>query len=104
MEKFVLNDRVAQHLRAEIVMVGQGHAKTKLKIREDFLNGLDVAHGGIIFTLVTMLLPWRQTIRKNQAWPSMPTSILSNPPCWGMRSQPRSKKSPAAGGWARTRV
>ena len=51
MEKFNLNDRFARHLHAEILEVGEGHAKAKLKIRQEFLNGLDVVHGGVIFSL-----------------------------------------------------
>ena len=47
----MLNDKFAQHLGAEIVEAAKGHAKTKLIIRQDFLNGLDVAHGGVIFSL-----------------------------------------------------
>ncbi|MBF0570314.1 MAG: hotdog fold thioesterase [Candidatus Omnitrophica bacterium] len=52
MENFALKDRFAKHLHAEIVEVVNGRAKAKLKIREDYLNGLDTAHGGVIFSLV----------------------------------------------------
>ncbi|MBF0503665.1 MAG: hotdog fold thioesterase [Candidatus Omnitrophica bacterium] len=52
MESNVLNDKFAKHLGAQIVEVAAGYAKTKLVIQSDFLNGLDVAHGGVIFSLV----------------------------------------------------
>ncbi len=52
MESNVLKDQFAKHIQAEIVEVGKGAAKARLKIRENCLNGLNVAHGGVIFSLV----------------------------------------------------
>jgi len=51
MDSNVLKDKFAKHLGAQIVEVSKGYAKTKLVIQQDFLNGLDVAHGGLIFSL-----------------------------------------------------
>lgn len=48
----MLNDKFAKHLGMQIVEVAKGYAKTKLTIQQDFLNGLDLAHGGVIFSLV----------------------------------------------------
>ncbi|MBF0386099.1 MAG: hotdog fold thioesterase [Candidatus Omnitrophica bacterium] len=50
-ENFALKDKLAKHLGAEIVEVKSGYAKVKLKIQPHFLNGIDIVHGGIIFTL-----------------------------------------------------
>ncbi len=50
-EDIVLNDKFAKHLGMQIVEVAKGYAKTKLTIQQDFLNGLDFAHGGVIFSL-----------------------------------------------------
>jgi acyl-CoA thioesterase len=47
----MLNDKFARHLGMQIVEVSKGYAKTKLTIQQDFLNGLDFAHGGAIFSL-----------------------------------------------------
>ena len=47
----MLKDKFAKHLGMQIVEVAKGYAKTKLTMQQDFLNGLDVAHGGVIFSL-----------------------------------------------------
>ena len=52
MESSALKDKFARHLQAEIVKVEPEYAKTKLKIREELLNGLGFAHGGAIFSLI----------------------------------------------------
>lgn len=48
----VLNDKFARYLNAKIVERRRGYAKTQLVIRPEHLNGLDIAHGGAIFSLV----------------------------------------------------
>jgi len=50
-ENIMLNDKFAKHMGMQIVEVGKGYAKTKLTIRPEFLNGMDIAHGGVIFSL-----------------------------------------------------
>lgn len=45
------NDKLAKHLGAEIIEVKDAYAKVKLKITENFLNGVDLAHGGVMFSL-----------------------------------------------------
>jgi acyl-CoA thioesterase len=52
MDSNVLKDKFARHLGMQIVEASKGYAKTKLTIKQDFLNGLDLAHGGVIFSLV----------------------------------------------------
>jgi acyl-CoA thioesterase len=52
MDSLALKDKFAKHLGAQIVKVSKGYAKTSLVIQQDFLNGLDFAHGGVIFSLV----------------------------------------------------
>ena len=47
-----LKDKFAKHLGAQIIECSRGYAKTRIVIQKDFLNGLDVAHGGVIFTLI----------------------------------------------------
>ena len=50
-EFFQTNDRLARHLGIEILEVGKGWAKTRMDIKPHHLNGVDMVHGGTIFTL-----------------------------------------------------
>jgi acyl-CoA thioesterase len=52
MENNVLKDKFAKHLGFQTLEVAKGYAKAKVTIQQDFLNGLDVAHGGVIFSLI----------------------------------------------------
>lgn len=44
-------DRAAQLLGIRIVDIGPGHARAHMKVRPDMVNGHDICHGGLIFTL-----------------------------------------------------
>lgn len=44
-------DRASQGLGMEIVDVGVGRATLRMTIRDDMVNGLDIGHGGLVFTL-----------------------------------------------------
>ncbi|MBI4756472.1 MAG: hydroxyphenylacetyl-CoA thioesterase PaaI [Betaproteobacteria bacterium] len=44
-------DRAAQLLGIRIVDVGPGRARAQMKVRPDMVNGHDICHGGLIFTL-----------------------------------------------------
>jgi acyl-CoA thioesterase len=48
---FESKDRLAKLLGFEIVEVGEGYAEVKVEIREDHLNGAEVIHGGLLFSL-----------------------------------------------------
>lgn len=45
------NDRVARLLGMSIDHATDGAASVSMTVREEMLNGLDVCHGGILFTL-----------------------------------------------------
>jgi acyl-CoA thioesterase len=45
------NDRASEALGMEIVEVGHGRAVVQMVVRPDMVNGLDVCHGGLIFSL-----------------------------------------------------
>jgi len=45
------NDRAAKALGIEILAVRPGGAVLRMAVREDMLNGHDIAHGGLITTL-----------------------------------------------------
>lgn len=44
-------DRAAALLGYEVTEIGPGHAVVTMTVRDDMVNGLDVCHGGLIFTL-----------------------------------------------------
>jgi len=51
---FFKNDRFAQHSGIELLEIGEGRAKAKMTIKDCHLNGVDVVHGGAIFTLADL--------------------------------------------------
>ncbi|MGI9420352.1 MAG: hydroxyphenylacetyl-CoA thioesterase PaaI [Geminicoccaceae bacterium] len=44
-------DRASQALGMIVESVASGHARLRMAVREDMLNGHDTCHGGLIFTL-----------------------------------------------------
>jgi acyl-CoA thioesterase len=50
-QRMMERDRVAAGLGIELVDHGEGRAVTRMLVRPDMLNGYDVAHGGVLFTL-----------------------------------------------------
>jgi acyl-CoA thioesterase len=49
-------DRFAKLLGIELLDVSNGAAKSKMEIRDEHLNGVDIAQGGVIFTLADFTL------------------------------------------------
>ncbi|HZZ13352.1 MAG TPA: hydroxyphenylacetyl-CoA thioesterase PaaI [Paraburkholderia sp.] len=45
------NDACSKALGIEVVAVRPGYACLRMAVRDDFLNGHDICHGGLIFTL-----------------------------------------------------
>jgi acyl-CoA thioesterase len=52
---FFKNDRFAQHSGIELLEIAPGRAKARMKIEDHHLNGVDVVHGGAIFTLADLV-------------------------------------------------
>lgn len=50
-EAMEANDRVFHALGMREIEVGPGHAVLEMTVREDMLNGHDICHGGMIFSL-----------------------------------------------------
>ncbi len=50
-ETMYTNDRASRALGIEVVEVSVGRAEMAMTVREDMVNGHDVCHGGLIFTL-----------------------------------------------------
>lgn len=51
LREFFKRDRLAAALGIELVEVGQGSATARMTIRDDHFNGVDIVHGGALFTL-----------------------------------------------------
>lgn len=47
-------DRFAKLLGIEIVSAGEGNAVTRLVIRDEHLNAMEMVHGGVIFSLADL--------------------------------------------------
>ena len=53
-KEFFKNDRFAEHCGIELVEVGEGRAKTRMKIEDPHLKGVNEVHGGAIFSLADL--------------------------------------------------
>ncbi|MBW2575407.1 MAG: PaaI family thioesterase [Deltaproteobacteria bacterium] len=51
---FFKNDQFAEHVGIELLEVSEGRAKAKMEIKEHHLNGINIAHGGAIFSLADL--------------------------------------------------
>ena len=51
---FFKNDRFAQHSGIQLLEIAPGYAKASMEITDRHLNGVDVVHGGAIFTLADL--------------------------------------------------
>lgn len=49
-------DAFSQWLGIEVIKVTPGYAKLQMKIRDTFVNGFNIAHGGITFSLADSAL------------------------------------------------
>lgn len=50
-KKFFKKDQFAEYTGIKLLEVKEGHAKSKMEINENHLNGIGTVHGGAIFTL-----------------------------------------------------
>jgi acyl-CoA thioesterase len=53
-KEFIRRDRFASLLGIELIEAEEGRAKVKLDVREEHLNSVDIAHGGLIFSLADL--------------------------------------------------
>ncbi len=51
LEQFVRNDKFARRTNIELLSVSPGHARAKMTLEPDHLNGYGTVQGGAIFTL-----------------------------------------------------
>ncbi|HSG96722.1 MAG TPA: hydroxyphenylacetyl-CoA thioesterase PaaI [Woeseiaceae bacterium] len=50
-DKMMVNDRASKALGISVEIPGPGRATATMTVRDDMVNGLDVIHGGLTFTL-----------------------------------------------------
>src|SRR6201984_1230203 len=50
-EAMMANDEASRGLGIELIDQGEGRAVTRMRVRDDMVNGHAMAHGGLIFTL-----------------------------------------------------
>lgn len=55
-EKLLSNDPFSKWMEIEIINVKEGFCKIRCIIREEMINGFNVAHGGIIYSLADTAL------------------------------------------------
>ncbi len=54
-EEFIESDRFAKHCGIELIDVGDGWARAQMRIEDHHLNGVDVVHGGAVFSLADLV-------------------------------------------------
>ncbi len=72
--KMFNQDAFSQFLGIEIVDVSEGHCQLKMKVREEMLNGFQIAHGGISYSLADTALAFASNTYGKKCI-SMETSI-----------------------------
>jgi len=55
-EKMMAEDAFSQWLGIEVANIKPGYAKLKMQVRAEMVNGFNVTHGGIIFSLADSAL------------------------------------------------
>ena len=68
------NDGFSQWLGIERLADGKGVSKLRMKVRKEMLNGFDVAHGGITYSLADSALAFASNSYGNKAM-SVETSV-----------------------------
>ena len=53
--EFLAKDRFAQHVGIELLEVGPGRAKARLRITDQHLNGVGIVHGAALFSLADLV-------------------------------------------------
>ena len=68
------NDAFSQWLGIEIIEVKDGYCKLRMNVRKEMLNGFDIAHGGISYSLADTALAFASNTHGKKCI-SMETSI-----------------------------
>lgn len=52
------HDRAAEWMGITVSEYGEGYAKGHMRLREEMLNGFEIAHGGMIFAFADTIFAW----------------------------------------------
>lgn len=55
-DKMMAEDKFSQWLGIEVLLAEKGHCILKMKIRDEMVNGFNIAHGGICFSFADSAL------------------------------------------------
>ena len=58
-------DSFSQWLGIELIEVAEGYSKIKMRVRQEMMNGLNVVHGGIAFSLADSAFAFACNSRNN---------------------------------------
>src|SRR5687767_5735465 len=64
-EEMMKNDLFSQWMDVKIIKVSEGYSKIKMKLRSEMINGFNVIHGGIIFSLADSAFAFACNNRNN---------------------------------------
>ena len=64
-EKMMEDDLFSQWMKIKIIEISEGYSKMKMELREEMINGFDVIHGGIIFSLADSAFAFACNNRNN---------------------------------------
>ena len=73
-ERMMKDDLFSQWLGITILEVSEGYSKIKMSLRDDMVNGLNVIHGGIAFSLADSAFAFACNNRNNLSM-ALDTSI-----------------------------
>jgi acyl-CoA thioesterase len=64
-EKMMQDDLFSQWLQIKIIVIREGYSKIKMALRDEMINGFNVIHGGIIFSLADSAFAFACNNRNN---------------------------------------
>ncbi len=74
------NDAFSKWLGIELIEIGEGVSVLRMKVRKEMLNGFDVLHGGITYSLADSSLAFASNSYGRKSM-SIETSISHTLPC-----------------------
>ena len=79
-DRMMQNDAFSKWLGIEVLEVGEGISTLKMQVRAEMLNGFDVLHGGITYSLADSSLAFASSAYGRRSM-SIETSISHTVPC-----------------------
>lgn len=64
-DKMMQDDLFSQWMKIKIIEISEGYGKIKMELREEMINGFNVIHGGIIFSLADSAFAFACNNRNN---------------------------------------